>query len=250
MPFYFMDFRQKIIEYYGLSEEQYKELTKPVEELELPDFNALPDMAKIKERIFRAIKNQEKIIIYGDYDCDGFCSTAIMVKTFEKLGYKVSFYIPTRYVDGYAINVDNVIKMKNAGYSLIITVDNGISANEAIDKANELGIDVIVTDHHELGEKMVNAYGIIHHTVSAIPGAKGCGAFMALLVSAALLGSYDPYLVTLAGIATVGDLMELRDYNRNVVRISLDNLNKNKYKQIMALTNAKTINEKTYGFGW
>ena len=168
MPFYFMDFRQKILDYYAFTEADYKELTKPLSELPLPDFNAPPDMSKIKERIFKAIENKEKIIIYGDYDCDGICSTSIMAKTFDKLGYKASYYIPIRYQDGYGLNVSNVIKIKNAGFSLIITVDNGISQNEAIDKANELGMDVIVIDHHEEPETPVNALGIIHPSVSRI----------------------------------------------------------------------------------
>ena len=246
MPFYFMDFKEKILTYYHLSEEDYKVLTKPLEELELPDFNAPPDMGKIKERIFKAIKNKEKIIIYGDYDCDGICSTTIMAKTFEKLNYPVSYYIPIRYSDGYGLNVDNVIKIKNAGFSLIITVDNGISQNEAIDKANELGIDVIVIDHHETPETQVNALGIIHPSVSHISDVFGCGGFMSLITSAALLGSYDPYLLTLAGLSTISDMMELKEYNRNVVRLALDNLRKYKFKALMSLTESPIINEKTF----
>ena len=242
-----MDFRQKIIEYYGLSEQDYLELTKPIEELSLPDFNAPPDMAKIKERIFRAIENKEKIIIYGDYDCDGICSTSIMVKTFDKLGYKVSYYIPIRYQDGYGLNVQNVIKMKNAGFSLIITVDNGISQHEAIDKANELGMDVIVIDHHETPEKQVNALGIIHPSVSHISEIFGCGGFMSLITSAALLGYYDPYLTTLAGLSTISDMMELKEYNRSVVRIALENLRNYKYRPIISLLDSPIINEKSFG---
>ena len=247
MPFYFMNFREKIISYYDLSEEAYKELTKPLDELELPDFNAPPDMKKIKERIFKAIENKEKIIIYGDYDCDGICSTSIMVKTFDKLGYKVSYYIPIRYLDGYGLNVNNVIKMKNAGFSLIITVDNGISQHEAIDKANELGMDVIVIDHHETPEVQVNALGIIHPSVSHISDVFGCGGFMSLITSAALLGYYDPYLLTLAGLSTVSDMMELQKYNRNVVRLALDNLKKYRYKPLISLLESPTINEKSFG---
>ena len=247
MPFYFMDFRQKILDYYSLSEQDYINLTKPLEELSLPDFNAPSDMAKIKERIFKAIKNKEKIIIYGDYDCDGICSTSIMVKTFQKLGYNTSYYIPIRYCDGYGLNVNNVIKMKNAGFSLIITVDNGISQHEAIDKANELGMDVIVIDHHEVPEVMVNALGIIHPSVSHISEEFGCGAFMSLITSAALLGSYDPYLLTLAGLATISDMMELKGFNRNVVRLALDNLKKYKYKPLMSLLESPLITEKSFG---
>ena len=242
-----MDFRQKILDYYALSELDYKELTKPLEELELPDFNAPPDMSKIKERILKAIKNKEKIIIYGDYDCDGICSTSIMAKTFDKLGYKASYYIPIRYLDGYGLNVNNVIKIKNAGFSLIITVDNGISQHEAIDKANELGMDVIVIDHHEEPETPVNAFGIIHPSVSHISDVFGCGGFMSLITSAALLGEYDPYLLTLAGLSTVSDMMELKKYNRNVVRLALENLRKYKYRPLMSLVESPIINEKTFG---
>ena len=247
MPFYFMDFRQKLLDYYGLSEQDYSELTKPLEELDLPDFNAPPDMAKIKERIFKAIENKEKILIYGDYDCDGICSTSIMVKTFDKLGYKVSYYIPIRYLDGYGLNVKNVIKIKNAGFSLIITVDNGISQHEAIDKANELGMDVIVIDHHEVPEEQVHALGIIHPSVSHISEVFGCGGFMSLITSAALLGGYDPYLLTLAGLSTVSDMMELKEYNRNVVRLALENLRNYKYKPLMSLLDSPIINEKSFG---
>ena len=247
MPFYFMDFRKEILNYYSLSEDDYKELTKPLSDLKLPDFNAPPDMQKIKERIFKAIKSKEKVIIYGDYDCDGICSTAIMAKTFEKLGYKAAYYIPTRYNDGYGLNVNNVIKIKEAGFSLIITVDNGISQHEAIDKANELGMDVIVIAHHETPEEQVHALGIIHPSVSHISEEFGCGAFMSLITSAALLGSYDPYLTTLAGLATISDMMELRNFNRNVVRIALDNLRNNRYPTLMSLIEGDTITEKSFG---
>ena len=242
-----MDFRQKILDYYSLSEKDYKELTKPLSELKLPDFNAPPDMTKIKERIFKAIENKEKVIIYGDYDCDGICSTTIMVKTFDKLGHKTAYYIPTRYNDGYGLNVINVIKIKEAGFSLIITVDNGICQNEAIDKANELGMDVIVIDHHETPEEQVHALGIIHPSVSHISEEFGCGAFMSLITSAALLGSYDPYLTTLAGLATISDMMELKGFNRNVVRLALENLRINKYPTLMSLIEGETITEKSFG---
>ena len=246
MPFCFMDFKEKILDYYHLSKEDYVNLTKPLSELSLPDFNSPPDMGKIKERIFNAIKNKEKIIVYGDYDCDGICSTTIMVKTFEKLGYPVSYYIPIRYLDGYGLNVNNVIKIKNAGFSLIITVDNGISQHEAIDKANELGIDVIVIDHHEVPEEPVKAFGFIHPSVSHISEVFGCGGFMSLITSAGLLGSYDPYLLTLAGLSTISDMMELKEYNRNVVRLALDNLKKYRYKPLISLLDSTSITEKSF----
>ena len=242
-----MEFRQKILDYFHLSEQDYLELTKPLEELSLPDFNAPPDMAKIKNRIFKAIKEKEKIIVYGDYDCDGICSTSIMVKTFEKLGYPVSYYIPIRYQDGYGLNVSNVIKIKEAGFKLIICVDNGICQVEAINKANELGVDVIVIDHHEESEERVKALGIIHPSISNISDVFGCGGFMSLITSAALLGSYDPYLLTLAGLSTISDMMELKEYNRNVVRLALEYLKTYKYKPLMTLLETEIITEKSFG---
>ena len=242
-----MDFREKIIDFYHLSEDEYKNLIKPLEELALPDFNAPPDMAKIKERIFKAIENKEKIIIYGDYDCDGICSTSIMVKTFEKLGYPVSYYIPIRYQDGYGLNVYNVNKIAKADFKLIICVDNGVCQVEAIKRANELGVDVIVIDHHEEGEERVEALGIIHPSISNISDVFGSGGFMSLITSAALLGSYDPYLVTLAGLSTISDMMELKEYNRSVVRLALENLRNYRYKPLMCLLESEIITEKSFG---
>ena len=241
------DFRQKLLDFYSLSEEDFVLLSKPVEEIKLIDPSSIKGMDKVKERIFAAIKNKEKIIVYGDYDCDGVSATTIMVKTFEKLGYPVSYYIPSRYIDGYGLNVENVAKIKDNGFNLIITVDNGISANEAIDKANELGIDVIVVDHHELPETPVNAIGIIHPIVSEISNIIGSGGYMSLFVSAALLGYYDDYLVTIAGLSTVSDMMELKGYNRDVVKLAINNLQKNKYEQLIYLTDNEVINEKTFG---
>lgn len=247
MPFYFMNFKEKILSYYNLTEDDYLDLTKDVSETDLPDFNLPPDMGKIKSRVFDAIKNKEKIIVYGDYDCDGICSTSIIAKTFEKLNYPISYYIPIRYSDGYGLNVNNVIKIKNAGFSLIITVDNGIAQNEAINKANELGIDVIVIDHHEPPTEQVNALGIIHPSISNISEVFGSGGFMSLIVSAALLGHYDPYLITLAGLSTISDMMELKGYNRNLVRLALENLKKYKYPTLMSLIDSPIINEKSFG---
>ena len=242
-----MNFREKIIDFYLLSEDEYKELTKPLEELTLPDFNAPPDMAKIKERIFQAIEHKEKIIVYGDYDCDGICSTSIMVETFNKLGYPVSYYIPIRYQDGYGLNIVNVEKIAKAGFKLIICVDNGVCQVEAIKRANELGMDVIVIDHHEEGEERVAALGIIHPSISNISEVFGSGGFMSLITSAALLGFYDPYLVTLAGLSTISDMMELRKYNRSVVRLALDYLKNYRYKPLITLLESDIITEKSFG---
>lgn len=240
------DFKQKLLDYYSLTEEDFISLSKPISEIRLIDPNKIKGMDKVKDRIFQAIKNNEKIIIYGDYDCDGVSATSIMVLTFEKLAYPVSYYIPSRYMDGYGLNVTNVRKIKEKGFNLIITVDNGISANEAIDEANNLGMDVIVIDHHELPETPVNAVGVIHPLFSEISEIIGSGGYMSLFVSAALLDRYDDYLVTIAGMSTISDMMMLKDYNRDVVRLALYNLNKYRYQSLMNLTDSDVIDEKTF----
>ncbi len=155
---------------------------------------------------------------------------------------------PSRYIDGYGLNVDNVIKIAEQGFKLIITVDNGISANEAIEIANKNGIDVIVIDHHELPLEKVNALGIIHPIYSHISPIVGSGGYMSLFFSRALLGKYDDYLITLAGLSTVSDLMELKGYNRDIVRLALHNLDKQKqnYYALSLLKESNVITEKTF----
>ena len=241
-----MSILEKLLEYYHLSQKDYEYISRPLSDVKLIDPQSIKGMDVVVSRIHKAIENKEKIIIYGDYDCDGVTATSIMVKTFQKLGYPVSYYIPSRYKDGYGLNVTNVIKIAENGYKLIICVDNGISANEAISKANELGMEVIVIDHHEVPSEMVEAVGIIHPTVSEISPIIGSGGYMSLFVSGALLDGYDDYLLTLAGLSTISDLMELKGYNRDVVRLALDNFKKHKYIQLYYLLDSNLINEKSF----
>ena len=241
-----MELLEKLLNYYGLSKSDYEYMSRPLSEVKLIDPNSIKGMDEVVTRIKKAIKDKEKIIIYGDYDCDGVSATSIMVKTFQKLDYEVSYYIPSRYKDGYGLNVKNVIKMKNNGFSLIICVDNGISAFESISKAKELGIDVIVIDHHDVPPQRVEAVGIIHPIVSEISPIIGSGGYMSLFVSGALLGHYDHYLVTIAGLSTISDLMELKGYNRDVVRLAIDNLKRYKYKPLYYLLDNNVINEKAF----
>ena len=243
-----MEFLEKLLNYYHLSKEDYEYMSRPLSEVHLLDAASIEGMDKIVTRIHKAIELKEKIIIYGDYDCDGVSATSILVKTFMKLNYPVYHYIPSRYIDGYGLNLENVRKMKNNGFSLIITVDNGISTFEAIDEANKLGIDVIVVDHHEVqNNTLPNAYAILHPTVSHVSEIYASGGYMSLFLSSALLGYYDHYLVTIAGLSVISDLMELKDYNRDVVRLAINNLKTYRYLPLMLLVdNSEVISEKTF----
>ena len=237
---------KELLNYYHLTESDYRLLARPIEEVQLIEPTSIKGMNRVKTRIFESIKNNEKIIIYGDYDCDGISATSIMYRTFQILNYHVSYYIPSRYTDGYGLNVQNVEKIAEAGYKLIICVDNGISQHEAIHRAKELGMDVIVIDHHEVPEERTEAYEIIHPSVSEISDVFGSGGFMALYVSAALLGSYDDYLVTIAGLSVISDLMELKGHNRDLVRLAVRNFESNKYLPLRLLAESPIINEKTF----
>src|SRR4030042_3283731 len=122
------------------------------------------ELKKALKRIKEANKNEEQIIIYGDYDADGICATAILWETLFSQNENVKPYIPDSFEEGYGINTQSVesLKKHNPNIKLIITVDNGIVASDAIESAGKLGIDVIITDHHQKGKKFPKAYSVLH----------------------------------------------------------------------------------------
>ena len=209
----------KILDVHQLSNKEIHQLLSS--KLTYHDFSLFLDADIALDRINEAIENDEKICIYGDYDCDGILATAILVQAFQSLGKRVGYHIPHRQHDGYGLNVKRVQQMYEKGYTLIITVDNGIKAFEAIDYANNLGIDVIVVDHHEC-EELPNACAIIHTKISPdYPFKEICGGFLAYKLASALLQKHDKYLFSLAAITTISDMMPLRDENRSLVKRAL-----------------------------
>ena len=121
----------------------------------------MPDMEIAVNRILQAIKNSEKTIIYGDYDVDGITSVTVLKSFLEERGLKVDEYIPNRLNEGYGLNKKAVESIANQGYTLMITVDCGISAVEEVNYANELGIETIITDHHEPGSELPKALAVV-----------------------------------------------------------------------------------------
>ena len=121
----------------------------------------MPDMEIAVNRIKQAIKNKEKVIIYGDYDADGITSITVLKSFLKDIGIDVEQYIPNRLEEGYGLNNPAVKKIAEQGYDLMITVDCGISGIEEIKYANSLGIETIVTDHHEVGEDLPDAIAVV-----------------------------------------------------------------------------------------
>lgn len=179
-------------------------------------------LTKAIARIKLAIKNKEQIVVFGDYDVDGVMGSAILWEKLNSMGAKVMPYIPHRIDEGYGLSVkgiENLLsKIKNC--KLIITVDNGIVANTAVDFVRQNKIDVIITDHHVKPKKLPNALAIVH-TV------KLCGAGVAWILSQEIKKAKDNHL-ELVSLATVADLVPLKGANRILLKLGLEMLRKTK----------------------
>ena len=183
----------------------------------------LSGMEAAVRRIREAASARERVMVYGDYDADGVCATAILLETLTDAGVKaVSFMLPSRQEDGYGLNEAAVRKMAEKDVRLLITVDCGISNRAEVALARSLGISVIVTDHHQLPEILPEADAIVHPLLGAYPCPHLCGAGVALKICHALLGPEGmAKRLDLAAIATVADVVPLTGENRAIVREGL-----------------------------
>lgn len=180
------------------------------------DFSLFLDADLVLDRIQEALENDEKYVFMEIMIVMESCQQPFLFKLF-RIREKVGYHIPNRFEDGYGLNKERVQQMYEKGYSLLITVDNGIKAYEAIDLANELGIDVIVIDHHDYDE-LPDACAIIHTKMSPdYPFKEICGGFLAYKLASSLLGKHDKYLFSLAAITTISDMMPLVDENKSLV---------------------------------
>ncbi len=214
----------------------------------------LSDIDKTVERINQAIDKNERILVYGDYDADGVTSTTILVHTLQKLGAQVGWYIPNRFTEGYGPNEMAFQNAYDEGVSLIITVDNGIQGHNEIKMVQDLGVDVIVTDHHEIGRTLPEAYAIVHpmHPEFDYPFKYLCGAGVAYKLAQTLLDNVPNYFKAYAAIGTIADLVSLTDENRSIVQNGLRVMNESCPIAIKALLNQASFNdeisEETIGF--
>lgn len=237
---------------------------------DLNDASLMKDMKKAVSIIKGAIEEKKKIVIYGDYDCDGVCSTTILYRTLKKLGANFDYYIPNREDEGYGMNSDRIRKLKSEGAEVILTCDNGISAMEQVEVAKELGLTVVITDHHDIPyiEKEGNRINVVPNSDCVINPKQGnceypfkelCGAGVALKFSMELVNAmgrsfsefYD--LFQYAAIATICDVVELLGENRIIVKEGLKLINNTSSIGLKALIKAtglegKEISEYHFGF--
>lgn len=219
----------------------------------LSDPFLLKDMDKAAARITRAVDNMEKIVVYGDYDADGVTSTAMLYSYLETRGADVIFYIPQREGEGYGMNMGAVEYLKEQGVSLIVTVDNGISSVQEVARANELGIDVVVTDHHRPQEILPDAVAVVDayrpDDTSPYKHFSGVGiAFKLLMALEDGAGDVEDLLEAysdLAAIGTIGDIVPLTGENRTLIRAGLERLSQSDRPGVQALLENAGIAGKT-----
>lgn len=215
----------------------------------------LDGMEEAVERIKQGIQRNEKIRVYGDYDCDGVTSTTIMVHTLRELKAHFDFYIPNRFKEGYGLNERAIEKAQEEGVQLLITVDTGISALEQIKYASSLGVEVIVTDHHQPPEEIPDCVAVVNpkKVGCTYPYAHLSGAGLAFKLSQALLGRIPYELADVAAIGTIADLVPLTGENRLIAYHGLKSLNKTKHIGLQALMKVAgleedVVNEQHVGF--
>ncbi|RDU35082.1 single-stranded-DNA-specific exonuclease RecJ [Neobacillus piezotolerans] len=206
-------------------------------------------------RIRRAIDSQEPVLIYGDYDADGVSSTTVLMTALKELGANADYYIPDRFTEGYGPNEAAFRKAAENGFKLIITVDTGISGVHEADVARELGVDLIITDHHEPGPVLPDALAIIHPKLpdSVYPFRDLAGVGVAFKLAHALYGEAPDHILEIAAIGTIADLVSLKGENRLIAKAGIERLKVTRNIGIKAIfkcagVEPSTINEETIGF--
>ncbi len=219
-------------------------------ELILSDPFTLKDMDKAVERINRAIDDDEKIAVYGDYDADGVTATALVCEYLNMNGCLVVPYIPDRNSEGYGLNCDAIRSLCESGVSLIITVDNGISAIEEAKYIKELGMDLVITDHHKAGQTIPEAVAVVNPHRADCPSAfkHFAGVGVAFKLVCALCGDSEQALsmfADLVTIGTIGDIVSLTGENRIIVKKGLELLNGGTGLGVQQLKRVAGVSEKT-----
>lgn len=250
------------------TQEQVDEFLQPDYSKDIHDPYLFQDMQKAVERVYRAIAKQEKIVIHGDYDADGVCSTAVLVTILRQLGAKnISVYIPNRLTEGYGLNMNTVDELISRGENLVITCDCAISNVEEIKTLQAKNVDVILTDHHQAQAELPPAFAIINPTVKndKYPFELLAGSGVAWKLAQGLLRSeqcpfnekeregMEKWLLDLVAISTITDMVPLIGENRTIVKYGLIVLKKTKrlgLKSLCDISNSKVDEIDTQVIGW
>ena len=217
----------------------------------------LKDMEKACQRLLSALKNKEKICIYGDYDVDGVSSTALLMTVFTKLGFNIDYYLPDRHSEGYGLHIESLQKLIPK-YDLLITVDCGITALDEVDYAKDK-IDMIITDHHLPREILPDAFAIINPTQTHCnyPNKNLCGVGVAFKLCQGLYQSLNKDIhelenyLDIVALGTIADIVPLVDENRRIVKKGLANIQNLGIKTLIEICNydENNINTGHIGFG-
>jgi len=222
--------------------------------------DGLPDLEKALDALKRFKEEGKKVRVIGDYDIDGVCATTILLKAFREYGIDADYVIPHRVLDGYGLNTNLIENARADGIEGIVTCDNGIFAYEAVELANSYGMQVVVTDHHEVPEQIPNAVAVVDpkREENTYPNVDICGAYVAYKVIAKLLWQdkteeelserekkLKNELTMLAGFATVGDVMPLSGENRGLVKFTIAHLKEGLNPGMDALIDETGLRDKT-----
>lgn len=239
------------------TEEQIKSFLRPDYSRDLNDPWLFSQIKAAIDRIYQAKEKKEQIVVYGDYDADGVCGSAILARTFKKIGLSFTTYLPHREKEGYGLNVKAVESFADDKAKLIITVDCGISNFEETALAGKLGLDVIITDHHHVPPKPAEALAIIHPSWDTVyPFKFLSGGGVAFKLAQALLSdkrsgialteakTFEKWLLDLVAISTIADMVPLTGENRVLVKYGLTVLAKTRNLGLSCLIKSALINSE------
>lgn len=242
------------------SPEDIERFIRPDYERDTHDPFLILNMAKAVERIFQAFRGGERIVIYGDYDCDGIPGSVILHDLFEKIGVAdFQNYIPHRHLEGYGLNGEAIGRFAKEGVDLIITVDCGITDIEEVAMAQSLGIDVIITDHHLPGAELPPAFTVLNSKQEGdtYPDNMLCGAGVAFKLAQAILiegrrtgkmddipAGWEKWLLDMAGLSTIADMVPLVKENRALAYYGLKVLKKSPRPGLIALLRDANVDQR------
>ncbi len=238
----------------GIAPENRYDFLNPSYET-LHDPLLMPDMEKARDRVIKAIKENEHIVVFSDYDADGIPGAVVLSDFFRRVKYEnISFYIPHRHNEGFGLNPDAIDEIEERGAKLIITIDCGIADIDEVAFAQEKGIDVIVTDHHKPKKKLPPAYAVVNQNRedSDYPFKGLCGSAVVFkLVQAVLVGEsfgvksgMEKWSLDMVGLATLSDMVPLLGENRILARFGLEVLRKSPRPGLAALSKKLNIDRK------